>query len=40
MAAIHHPDLVGRIQLVRKRRVAGGAERFVRLEIHAQAARP
>lgn len=33
------PDaLFGRIQLIRKRKVAGGAEQFVRLEINRQEA--
>jgi hypothetical protein len=36
--AERHGAHFGRIQLIRKRRVAGGAEQFVRLEINTQAA--
>lgn len=36
--AERHGGQFGRIQLIRKRRVAGGAEQFVRLEINTQAA--
>lgn len=35
--AERHGGHFGRIQLIRKRRVAGGAEQFVRLEINTQA---